>query len=1221
MRLSISLTIGVILLFGMLPNSMAAETIRYTLAQPGTVSLGIYNEQEQLVRSLLNATAQPAGTHNCEWDGLDATGKPAPPGTYRWKLVSGPGIKAEYLFSLGTSMGINHWIGQHGGPTVVAVDGQSIIVGGSPEGSPMLCSIDMDGTYQWPGAQAEPGKGVSDIAVANGTLYALSESGNVFRYRLRDGQREQAGISPWWPAGTLPDMVSTKKEESYTFDVPAGAYLLRMTAGQADAPTPKLWVRCGNQSEEFPALPARQSAERVVPRLWGANHPYNVRPGARLPLTVSAENAQPWKLSNIGLFEPAARLDVRNEEMVATYPTAGVVAWIDPNSGKVLRHVAVAQPRDVALIAPGTALVLSGDRLLVVRANTPTPQTRITGLIEPQYLAVDAKNGDIFIVQGGASQQVVKYTRNYAHVKTYGRAGGRRSGLYVSEDFLAVAGIAADGQGGFVVVEANSAPRRTAHFAGDGTLLKEWYGGQQFYTFAAPEPEHPDLIWMDSQWGWIMQAQVDWERRTWKVRACYPWASQLDGRMGSSFKMAARMYPINLDANGDGKKETYLWFQHLSGLLMRVDEAAGCMVPAAMLTNLSSHALTKTVATGIPKSTNAWTIQGKLSMGAPTAGSNDTLEVLDSEKRPIAIFEYFRGDAHGDGSTTQSGHTNYLLCNNREISHAGAANWPNPQARDGLPFSLTLQDGSLHWRVGALTGETPPLRNSQAQAPATLRMCSRNDGTIQVADVRVSTGAGASATERFLEVAAVPWIPEPASWGQAMREAGIDVESVTARARHAAFGWTDANLDGIMQPQEFTLTDTPRGGRGNSSWIDPATFTLYATQSANGTVTFSKREPARRAANGLPVWDWAVAPAVGSGTPGGESRMVRADRSGQVYQVVAGGGDGYAAGSFDTFHSHGASWPGTMNDSAGVVKYDATGRLLWRGGAKATSFTPLRGKTHYPIAIAGFAKKDSIVGISDYYVDPCHFWTSDGLYLGRLLDGRVDDGLPKRVYVWWRADRNRGDEFDNLALFQYDMLVGGSLFELPNADVIYMGAGWNNLPCYRVHGLDQLTRQQGTLQLAAPAPAAAAQGTGLTARFYRRATPAGDADLTQTTATVWFQPGDVRHAWPVALQGVDDFSVELTGAVEPRFSEEYLFSLYERGAARLWLDDKLIIDSWENTKANQKAVSAPVPLQAGKRYTIRIAYRTARQSRPELHLNWESATQEIQHIPATALYP
>lgn len=123
--------VAVLALHAQLHADDVPNVIRYELKSAGKVSVAIYDAQGVQVRTLLNAEAQAAGQHQLLWDGLDADGKPAAVGTYHWKLLQSQGLRAEYLMALGTSTGLNHWPGQHGGPITVACDGKSVFVGGA----------------------------------------------------------------------------------------------------------------------------------------------------------------------------------------------------------------------------------------------------------------------------------------------------------------------------------------------------------------------------------------------------------------------------------------------------------------------------------------------------------------------------------------------------------------------------------------------------------------------------------------------------------------------------------------------------------------------------------------------------------------------------------------------------------------------------------------------------------------------------------------------------------------------------------------------------------------------------------------------------------------------------------------------------------------------------------------------------------------------------------
>jgi hypothetical protein len=50
-----------------------------------------------------------------------------------------------------------------------------------------------------------------------------------------------------------------------------------------------------------------------------------------------------------------------------------------------------------------------------------------------------------------------------------------------------------------------------------------------------------------------------------------------------------------------------------------------------------------------------------------------------------------------------------------------------------------------------------------------------------------------------------------------------------------------------------------------------------------------------------------------------------------------------------------------------------------------------------------------------------------------------------------------------------------------------------------------------------------------------------------------------------------------------------------------------------------RIISKPIPLTVGSRHEIKIEYFSSGDGRPQMHLDWESFTQERQHVPTTAL--
>ena len=96
------------------------------------------------------------------------------------------------------------------------------------------------------------------------------------------------------------------------------------------------------------------------------------------------------------------------------------------------------------------------------------------------------------------------------------------------------------------------------------------------------------------------------------------------------------------------------------------------------------------------------------------------------------------------------------------------------------------------------------------------------------------------------------------------------------------------------------------------------------------------------------------------------------------------------------------------------------------------------------------------------------------------------------------------------------------------------------------------------------------------------------------------------------------YSVRWTGEIEPRFSEEYVFSSLSDDGVRVWIDGKLIIENWfEHPELLQVG---HLTLEAGKRYRIVIEFNEW-QRYSLVHFFWQSKRQWRELIPASQLYP
>ena len=106
-------------------------------------------------------------------------------------------------------------------------------------------------------------------------------------------------------------------------------------------------------------------------------------------------------------------------------------------------------------------------------------------------------------------------------------------------------------------------------------------------------------------------------------------------------------------------------------------------------------------------------------------------------------------------------------------------------------------------------------------------------------------------------------------------------------------------------------------------------------------------------------------------------------------------------------------------------------------------------------------------------------------------------------------------------------------------------------------------------------------------------------------------------SWPGVLFAEGTASEQLfVRRIQPLFSEKYLLTLRSDAGARLFIDDKLVIDAWgvERSAYHQGSVM----LDASKRHALRVEYRQPK-SGMMVKLDWASPNQQPEMIPVERL--
>jgi len=116
---------------------------------------------------------------------------------------------------------------------------------------------------------------------------------------------------------------------------------------------------------------------------------------------------------------------------------------------------------------------------------------------------------------------------------------------------------------------------------------------------------------------------------------------------------------------------------------------------------------------------------------------------------------------------------------------------------------------------------------------------------------------------------------------------------------------------------------------------------------------------------------------------------------------------------------------------------------------------------------------------------------------------------------------------------------------------------------------------------------------------------------------------EINFAWmdpdaPDPAVGDNDFSIRWTGEIEAGYTETYTFYPKTDDGVRLWIDGKLLVDSWEAVPLYPIEHTATIDLLAGNTYTLVMEYFEDTDN-AIAELRWTSASTPKQIVPQAAL--
>ncbi len=431
--------------------------VRFSLEEPGLVTLVIDAVSGRRVRNLVSETPFPAGENIAWWDGLDDLGRdvqaaahglyhiPAQfvkPGEYTVRGLVRKPLELRFEFSVYNA----------GRPAWTTEDGTG---GWTTNHTPPRC------VQFVPAARAPGGKALVFIGSY------VSEGGHGLAWVDLDGVKQggRATVGGAW----------------------TGAQHLARDAGPEADPTTYVYAGSGWEKEL---------------RLFALT-----REGDRQVVKYTVERKEDSALAGLAVYDGT---------MVCSLPALKRLLFIDVKAGKVLGAAELAETNGLAFDREGRLLALVGKELRRyalpaspgAKVTLPAPRVLVAGFEDPQQIALD-EDGSLYVSDRGNAHQVKVFTAEGMPLRAIGSAGTPKAGPYDPRHLHNPAGLTIDGNGRLWVAEEDFQPKRVSVWTTDGTLLKAFYGPSMYGGGGTLDPRDKTRFYFNG-----MEFRLNWEKGT-----------------------------------------------------------------------------------------------------------------------------------------------------------------------------------------------------------------------------------------------------------------------------------------------------------------------------------------------------------------------------------------------------------------------------------------------------------------------------------------------------------------------------------------------------------------------------------------------------------------------------------------------------------------------------------------------------------------------------------